>query len=80
MKGHMEQQFIHRDLIYGVRKLHEMKLAYRPTRPRLDGVMDSVLACGAGEPGLIPAMSKWFFSLGYKVVGKKTEPGPIKFA
>ena len=39
--------------------------------PRGNGVMDSVLACGAGEasePGSIPALSKWF-SLGYKVVG-----------
>ena len=38
--------------------------------PRVDGVMDSVLASGDGEPGSIPALSKWFFSLGYKVVGK----------
>ena len=30
--------------------------------PRGDGIMDSVLACGAGEPGSIPALSKWFFS------------------
>ena len=37
--------------------------------------MDSVLACGAGEvcePGSIPALSKWFFSLGFKVVGNGT--------
>ena len=31
-------------------------------RLRSDGIMDSVLACGAGEPGSIPALSKWFFS------------------
>ena len=24
--------------------------------------MDSVLACGAGKPGSIPALSKWLFS------------------
>ena len=32
--------------------------------------MDSAIACHTGGPGLIPAMSKWFFPLGYKVVGK----------
>ena len=37
--------------------------------PRGDGVIDSVLAGWAGEPGSIPALSKWVFSLGYKVVG-----------
>ena len=38
------------------------KLSYVACCLRGDGVMDSVLACGAGEPGSIPALSKWFFS------------------
>ena len=32
--------------------------------------MDNAVACHAGGLGSIPAMSKWFFSLGHKVVGK----------
>ena len=38
--------------------------------PERHGVMDNAVACHAGGPGLIPAMSKWFFPLGHKVVGK----------
>ena len=38
--------------------------------PERHGVMDNALACYAGGPGLIPAMSKWFFSLGHNVLGK----------
>ena len=38
------------------------KLSYVACCLRGDGLMDSILACGAGEPGSIPALSKWFFS------------------
>ena len=38
------------------------KLSYVACCLRGDGVMDSVFPCGAGEPGSIPALSKWFFS------------------
>ena len=42
--------------------------------PESHGEMDNAVACHAGGPGSIPAMSKWFFSLGHKVLGKKIEP------
>ena len=48
-----------------IRKLstHFYGKRWRPKwSPRGDGIMDSVLACRAGEPGSIPALSKWFFS------------------
>ena len=35
--------------------------------------MDSVLACGAGEPGSIPVLSKWFFS---RVLGGRIKMDP----
>ena len=55
-------------VLAGDEKLHhrlhkniQTSLALLVACPRGNGVMDSMLACGAGEPGLIPALSKWFF-------------------
>ena len=53
-----------------VHKKYPLDHFKKSTKPAGHGEMDNAVTSYAGDPVLIPATSKMFFSLGHKVVGK----------